>query len=99
MRQIAAAFAAVGGNKLPACISVKDSLRKETAMSTIANLTNTQSLLQQLDTHSLGHKKAGHVKSPDDSSNDTAAQVPASTAKSSFGSLLESLEKVVGVMV
>lgn len=68
-------------------------------MSPITNLTNTQSLLQQLDTHSHGHKKPGHVNSPDDSGGNTAAQVPASTAKSSFGSLLESLEKVIGVMV
>jgi len=70
-------------------------------MSSIANLTSTPAL-PQLNTHPHGHKKGSHVASADDSgSNDsnTAAPVPVGTQQNLFGSLLQSLEQVIGVQL
>jgi hypothetical protein len=74
---------------------------KENQMSSIANLTSTPAL-PQLSTHAHGHKKGSHVASADDSdSNDsnTAAPVPVGTQQNLFGSLLQSLEQVIGVQL
>jgi hypothetical protein len=73
---------------------------KENHMSSIANLTSTPALAQ-LSTHLHGHKKGSHVASADDSdsSSNTAAPVPAGTQKNLFGSLLQSLEQVIGVQL
>jgi hypothetical protein len=67
-------------------------------MSSIANLTSTPAL-PQLNIHSHGHKKGSHVESADDSGSDTAAPVPAGTQQNLFGSLLQSLEQVIGVQL
>jgi hypothetical protein len=79
----------------------RDASIKENQMSSIANLTSTPAL-PQLNTHPHGHKKGSHVASADDSgSNDsnTAAPVPVGTQQNLFGSLLQSLEQVIGVQL
>lgn len=67
-------------------------------MSSIANLTSTPAL-PQLNIHPHGHKKGSHVESGDDSDGNTAAPVPVGTAQNLFGSLLQSLEQVIGVQL
>jgi hypothetical protein len=75
---------------------------KENQMSSIANLTSTPAL-PQLNTHPHGHKKGSHVASADDSdstsNSNTAAPVPVGTQQNLFGSLLQSLEQVIGVQL
>jgi hypothetical protein len=65
-------------------------------MSSIANLTSAPPLLPPVNVHPHGHKRGSHVESTD-SGSDTAAQVPAGAAQNLFGSLLQSLEQVIGV--
>ena len=74
---------------------------KENHMSSIANLTSTPAL-PQLSVHAHGHKKGSHVASADDSGSNgsnTAAPVPVGTQQNLFGSLLQSLEQVIGVQL
>jgi hypothetical protein len=68
-------------------------------MSSIANLTSAPAALPPLNIHPHGHKKGSHVESTDDSGSSTAAQVPAGAAQNLFGSLLQSLEQVIGVQL
>jgi hypothetical protein len=68
-------------------------------MSSIANLTSASSALPSLNIRPHGHKKGSHVGSSDDSGSNTAAQVPVGTVKSLFGTLLQSLEQVIGVQL
>jgi hypothetical protein len=68
-------------------------------MSSIANLTATSSPLPSLNIRPHGHKKGSHVGSTDDSAGSTAGQVPVGTVQSLFGSLLKSLEQVIGVQL
>ena len=70
-------------------------------MSSIANLTSAPAALPQFNFHPHGHKKGSQVVSADDSdsSSSTAAPVPAGTQKNLFGSLLQSLEQVIGVQL
>jgi hypothetical protein len=68
-------------------------------MSTIANLTSASSALPLDNIHPHGHKKGSQAISTGDSGSDTAAQVPAGTAQNLFGSLLQSLEQVIGVQL
>jgi hypothetical protein len=70
---------------------------KETRMSSIANLSSAPSALPPVNVHPHGHRRGSHVESTDDSSSDTAAQVPPGAAQNLFGSLLQSLEQVIGV--
>jgi len=68
-------------------------------MSSIANLTSTPALAQ-LNTHLHGHKKGSHVASAADS--DSSSKPPRQcrgTQKNLFGSLLQSLEQVIGVPI
>jgi hypothetical protein len=66
-------------------------------MSSIANLNSTPPALPPVNVHPHGHRRGSHVESADDSSSDTAAQVPPGAAQNLFGSLLQSLEQVIGV--
>ena len=66
-------------------------------MSTIANLTPSSSALPLVNAHPHGHKKTSQLDPTADSGSSTAAQVPAATAQNLFGSLLQSLEQVIGV--
>jgi hypothetical protein len=66
-------------------------------MSTIANLTSSPSALPLVNAHPHGHKKTSQLDPTADSGSSTAAQVPAATAQNLFGSLLQSLEQVIGV--
>jgi BRCT domain type II-containing protein len=66
-------------------------------MSSIANLGSAPAALPAVNVHPHGHRRGSHVESADDSSSDTAAQVPPGAAQNLFGSLLQSLEQVIGV--
>ena len=69
-------------------------------MSSIANISSAAQALPQVNIHPHGHRHGGHVKSTDstdDSSSDAAAPVPAGTQQSLFGTLLSSLEQVIGL--
>jgi len=68
-------------------------------MSSIANLTSTPAALPPLNIHPHGHKKGAHAESADDSGSSTAAQVPVGTQRNLFGTLLQSLEQVIGVQL
>ena len=68
-------------------------------MSSIANLTSTSSALPSLNIRPHGHKKGSHVGSTDESGSNTAGQVPVGTVQSLFGTLLQSLEQVIGVQL
>jgi hypothetical protein len=101
-----ATFAAARGNSLPLETSSTDfhaiarsqrSNLKETRMFSIANLSSAPSALPPVNVHPHGHRRGSHVESADDSSSDTAAQVPPGAAQNLFGSLLQSLEQVIGV--
>src|ERR1700722_16545966 len=66
-------------------------------MSLIPNLSSAPSALPAANVHPHGHKRGLHIESANDSSTDTAAQIPPGTAQNLFGSLLQSLEQVIGV--
>ena len=68
-------------------------------MSAIANLSSALAALPAANPHLHGHKKGPYVQSTDvtGSSGDGAAQVPAGLQQNLFGSLLNSLEQVIGV--
>jgi hypothetical protein len=68
-------------------------------MSSIANLTSASSALPSLNIRPHGHKKGSHVGSTDDSGSNPAGQVPVGTVQNLFGSLLQSLEQVIGVQL
>jgi hypothetical protein len=65
-------------------------------MSSIANLTSAPAVLPPVNIHPHGHKKGLRVESIGDSSSGAAAQIPAGSAQNLFGSLLHSLEQVIG---
>jgi hypothetical protein len=66
-------------------------------MSLIPNLSSAPSALPAVNVHPHGHKRGLHIESANDSSTDTAAQIPPGAAQNLFGSLLQSLEQVIGV--
>ena len=66
-------------------------------MSSIVNLSSAPAAFPPLNIHPHGHKHGAHLGSLDDTGSDTAAQVPAGAAKNLFGTLLQSLEQVIGV--
>jgi hypothetical protein len=73
---------------------------KETHMSSITNLSSVSSVLAQLNARPHGHKKgpqADAVGSADDTSSGTAAKAPSGATQNLFGSLLKSLEQVIGL--
>ena len=65
-------------------------------MLPIAILSSAPSALPPVNIHPH-HKKGSHVESVDGSSSDTAAQIPAGAVQNLFGSLLHSLQQVIGV--
>jgi hypothetical protein len=66
-------------------------------MSLIPNLSSAPSALPAVNVHPHGHKRGLHIETAHDSSTDTAAQIPPGAAQNLFGSLLQSLEQVIGV--
>src|SRR5467141_953753 len=68
-------------------------------MSLIPNLTSASSALPTLNIHTHGHKKGSHVGSPDDSTSSSAAQAPAGSVQNLFGTLLQSVEQVIGLQL
>jgi len=66
-------------------------------MSSLSILSPAASALSAINIHPHSHKKGSHVEATNDSGSDTAAQIPAGTAQNLFGSLLRSLEQVIGV--
>ncbi len=66
-------------------------------MLSIPNLTSASSALPPLNIHTHGHKKGSHVGSTDDSGSNSAAQAPSGTVQNLFGTLLQSLEQVIGL--
>src|SRR6266851_4727012 len=68
-------------------------------MSLIPNLTSASSALPTLNIHTHGHKKGAHVGSPDDSTSSSSAQAPAGSVQNLFGTLLQSVEQVIGLQL
>jgi hypothetical protein len=68
-------------------------------MSSIPNLTSASSALPTLNIHTHGHKKGSHVGSPDDSTSSSSAQAPAGSVQNLFGTLLQSVEQVIGLQL
>jgi hypothetical protein len=66
-------------------------------MSSIANLSSAPAALPPISAHAHGHKRGLHIESSEDSSSDTAAQIPPGAAQNLFGGLLQSLEQVIGL--
>jgi hypothetical protein len=67
-------------------------------MLPIPNLTSASSALRTLNIHTHGHKKGSHVGSPDDSTS-SSAQAPAGSVQNLFGTLLQSVEQVIGLQL
>jgi len=68
-------------------------------MSSIPNLTSASSALPTINIHAHGHKKGSLVGSTGDSSSSSAAQAPAGSVQNLFGTLLQSLEQVIGLQL
>src|SRR5260370_31133194 len=68
-------------------------------MSLIPNLTSASSALPTLNIHTHGHKKGSYVGSPDDSTSSSSAQAPAGSGQNLFGTLLQSVEQVIGLQL
>ena len=68
-------------------------------MLLIPNLTSASSALPTLNIHTHGHKKGSHVGSPDDSTSSSSAQAPAGSVQNLFGTLLQSVEQVIGLQL
>jgi len=68
-------------------------------MSSIATLSSAPSAVPPGNLHLHGHKKGSHLGSTDDSSSDVGGQLPVGAAQNLFGSMLQSLEQVIGVQL
>ena len=68
-------------------------------MLPIPNLTSASSALPTLAIHTHGHKKGSHVGSPDDSTSSSSAQAPSGSVQNLFGTLLQSVEQVIGLQL
>ena len=69
-------------------------------MSSVTNLSSVSpAALPPVNLHSHGHKHGSHVESADDSTSaDTpSAEAPSGSTQSLFGTLLQSLEQVIGL--
>ena len=71
-------------------------------MSAVTNLSSVSpAALPPLNLHGHGHKHGSHVESADASnestSNDALGQAPAGSTQNLFGTLLQSLEQVIGL--
>ncbi len=68
-------------------------------MSSISNLTSASSALPTLNIHTHGHKKGSHVGPTDDSDSNSTAQAPSGSVQHLFGTLLQSVEQVIGLQL
>jgi len=71
-------------------------------MSAVTNLSSVSpAALPPLNLHGHGHKHGSHVESTgasnDPTSNDALGQAPAGSTQNLFGTLLQSLEQVIGL--
>jgi hypothetical protein len=71
-------------------------------MSAVTNLSSVSpAALPPINLHGHGHKHGSHVESTDASadstSNDALGQAPAGSTQNLFGTLLQSLEQVIGL--
>jgi hypothetical protein len=66
-------------------------------MSSIENLRFMPAALPRVNIHAHGHRRGSHLGLDGDSGGDTGAQVPVGTAQNLFGSMLRSLEQVIGL--
>jgi hypothetical protein len=66
-------------------------------MSSIVNLSSATSAIPPVNIHSHGHKKGSHLESTDGAGSDTAGSANAGSVQNLFGSLLQSLEQVIGL--
>jgi hypothetical protein len=71
-------------------------------MSAVTNLSSVSpSALPPINLHGHGHKHGSHVESTDASedstSNDALGQAPAGSTQNLFGTLMQSLEQVIGL--
>jgi len=71
-------------------------------MSAVTNLSSVSpSALPPVNLHGHGHKHGSHVESTDASndstSNDALGQAPAGSTQNLFGTLMQSLEQVIGL--
>jgi hypothetical protein len=71
-------------------------------MSAVTNLSSVSpAALPPVNLHGHGHKHGSHVESTDASndstSNDALGQAPAGSTQTLFGSLMQSLEQVIGL--
>ena len=71
-------------------------------MSAVTNLSSVSpSALPPVNLHSHGHKHGSHVESTDASaestSNNALGQAPAGSTQNLFGTLMQSLEQVIGL--
>jgi hypothetical protein len=66
-------------------------------MSSIANLSSASAAFPAINFHLHGHKHGSHVESTDSSGSDASTQAPAGATQNLFGTLLQSLEQVIGL--
>jgi hypothetical protein len=69
-------------------------------MSSVTNLSSVSpAALPPVNLHSHGHKHGSHVESADDSTSSDAAsaEAPSGSTQSLFGTLMQSLEQVIGL--
>jgi hypothetical protein len=66
-------------------------------MSPIANLSSASAAFPSINFHLHGHKHGSHVESTDSSGSDASTQAPAGATQNLFGTLLQSLEQVIGL--
>jgi hypothetical protein len=96
------------GNSLPPPTARGKSLplecnttQKEIIMSSLAIPSSATPALPALNIpphgHGHGHKRGSEVDSSTDSGSSTAAQIPVGSAQNLFGSLLNTLEQVIGI--
>ena len=68
-------------------------------MSAIANLNAAPAAFPPVNLHAHGHKRGGHVQATDADAGNGTAQVPPGLRQNLFGSLLNSLQQVIGVQL
>jgi hypothetical protein len=97
MRGHTAAPAAIDGRNCGHTRQIVAAGLEETRMSSIGNLRFIPTPLPRANIPAHAHRKGSHPRLDGDSGSDAAAQVPAATAQNLFGSLLHSLQQVIGL--
>jgi hypothetical protein len=103
-------MAAPGGKRQNLAVAPLDCIRNQRRnanprkfpMSSVTNLSSVSpSALPPVNLHGHGHKHGSHVESTDASddstSNDALGQAPAGSTQNLFGTLMQSLEQVIGL--